>query len=78
MRRIAKFSLRIAILAMVAFLGYALFADLPAPVREIRVTLRGPVAGAEAVATPDPIPAPAPAPVDPAPAPAGAGQAPAE
>lgn len=40
MGRIAKFSLRLVILAGLGFVVYALFADLPAPTRPVVETLR--------------------------------------
>lgn len=39
MGRVFKFVFRVAVLAAAAFVGYAQFADLPAPERDIVVSL---------------------------------------
>lgn len=39
MRRLIKYLFRLAVLLMIAFAGYAIFGELPAPVSETVVTL---------------------------------------
>lgn len=39
MRRLFKYLFRLALLLGVAFVGYAMFSDLPAPVRDTAVEL---------------------------------------
>lgn len=39
MRKLFKYLFRLALLLAVAFVGYAMFSDLPAPVRERVVTV---------------------------------------
>lgn len=41
MGRLTKFLFRLFLLAFAVLSGYALFAELPAPVREVRITLSG-------------------------------------
>lgn len=42
MGRMLKYAFRIAVMAVLAFVGYALIADLPPPTREIVVPLSAP------------------------------------